>query len=136
MSDPEDFLASRLCQKQFTQSSIAKPARPKEFSLWMALSFVTSFIVLAILLAVVYIKARIFGMFCDGPVEAHLYFLTHHRTAITEFKHTRAKYIGKLHTHCIGHVGRANVGPDQSVALLAATARAAAERRLKSTSIN
>jgi len=42
-------------------TDIAKPVRPREFSLWVAGPFVNLFIILAIALGVIYSKARVNG---------------------------------------------------------------------------
>ncbi|KAF2025483.1 hypothetical protein EK21DRAFT_103882 [Setomelanomma holmii] len=53
---------SPLNRRQRTTTDIAKPVRPKEFSLWMAIPFVSLFITLTITLAVVFAKARSQGL--------------------------------------------------------------------------
>jgi len=50
-----------LGQRQDTAKEIAKPVRPKEFRLFMAIPFVGLFILLAVSLAVLFIKARANG---------------------------------------------------------------------------
>jgi hypothetical protein len=50
-----------LGQRRDSPTSIAKPVRPTEFSLWMAFPFVTLFVTLAIALGVIYAKARYQG---------------------------------------------------------------------------
>lgn len=50
-----------LGQRQDTAKEIAKPVRPKEFRLLMAIPFVGLFILLAVSLAVIFIKARANG---------------------------------------------------------------------------
>jgi len=52
-----------LSQRQDTPKEIAKPVRPLEFRLFMAIPFVGLFILLAISLAVLFIKARPNGMY-------------------------------------------------------------------------
>jgi hypothetical protein len=52
-----------LGQRRDSPTSIAKPVRPTEFSMWMAFPFVTLFVTLAIALGVIYAKARYQGMF-------------------------------------------------------------------------
>jgi hypothetical protein len=54
---------SSLQQRRDSPSSIAKPVRPLEFSLWLAIPVTGLFLILAILLGVVYEKARANGMF-------------------------------------------------------------------------
>ncbi|KAF1847953.1 uncharacterized protein K460DRAFT_363968 [Cucurbitaria berberidis CBS 394.84] len=45
-----------------TPTAIAKPVRPVEFSLWVAFPLVNLFIVLAVALGVIYMKARVNGL--------------------------------------------------------------------------
>jgi hypothetical protein len=52
-----------LAQRQDTPKDIAKPVRPLEFRLVIAIPFVGLFILLAISLAVLFIKARPNGMY-------------------------------------------------------------------------
>jgi hypothetical protein len=52
-----------LSQRQDTPKEIAKPVRPLEFRLFMAVPFVGLFILLAISLAVLFFKARPNGMY-------------------------------------------------------------------------
>lgn len=49
-------------QRREALSDIAKPVRPNEFSLHVAFPFVGLFIALAIVLAVIFAKARVQGM--------------------------------------------------------------------------
>ena len=51
-----------LSLRQNTPKDIAKPVRPVEFRLWVAFPFVNLFIVLAVLLGVIYMKAYANGM--------------------------------------------------------------------------
>jgi hypothetical protein len=51
-----------ISQRQHTPSDIAKPVRPKEFTAWMAIPFLSLFIGLAITLAIIFAKARLQGM--------------------------------------------------------------------------
>lgn len=48
-------------RRRDSPSSIAKPVRPVEFSLWVAFPFINLFVALAILLAVLYGKAHANG---------------------------------------------------------------------------
>lgn len=50
-----------------TQTTISKPVRPREFSLWMAALLIGSFAGLAIALATLFIKARPNGMCPQTP---------------------------------------------------------------------
>lgn len=50
--------------------SIAKPVRPKEFSLWAAFPFINSFVILAVLLGVIFGKAHANGMSLASIYEA------------------------------------------------------------------
>lgn len=52
-----------LSQRQDTPKEIAKPVRPLEFRLFMAIPFVGLFILLAISLVVLFIKAQPNGMY-------------------------------------------------------------------------
>ncbi|KAH7079533.1 hypothetical protein FB567DRAFT_124050 [Paraphoma chrysanthemicola] len=49
-------------QRRDSPSSIAKPVRPSEFSLWWAIPFVNLFVILAVLLGIVFGKARANGL--------------------------------------------------------------------------
>ncbi|KAF2626303.1 hypothetical protein BU25DRAFT_471860 [Macroventuria anomochaeta] len=51
-----------LSQRQNTSREIAKPVRPKEFSLWMSIPFVGLFIGLGIALAIIFAKAQVNGL--------------------------------------------------------------------------
>jgi hypothetical protein len=59
--DLEGVIISSVQQRRNSPSSIAKPVRPTEFSLWVALPFVGGFILLAIALGVLYDKAHANG---------------------------------------------------------------------------
>lgn len=61
----EIFVAQQsttLSQSQNTARDIAKPVRPKEFSLWTAVPFVSLFIALSIALAVIFVRAQANGL--------------------------------------------------------------------------
>ena len=47
--------------RQNTPTEIAKPVRPTEFSLWVAVPFINLFVILAIALGVIYMKAHANG---------------------------------------------------------------------------
>ncbi|KAH9882358.1 hypothetical protein J1614_000594 [Plenodomus biglobosus] len=51
-----------LSQRRNTPRNIAKPVRPVEFRLYVAIPFVTLFIALAVTLGVIYIKAQVNGL--------------------------------------------------------------------------
>lgn len=51
-----------LSQRRTTPRDIAKPVRPVEFRLYVAIPFVTLFIALAVTLGVIYIKAQVNGL--------------------------------------------------------------------------
>jgi hypothetical protein len=53
---------TKLSQRQDISREIAKPVRPKEFSLWVFIPFVGLFIGSAIALAVIFVKARANGL--------------------------------------------------------------------------
>jgi hypothetical protein len=53
-------------QRRDTPTDIAKPVRPIEFSLWVAGPFVSVLIALAIVLTVLFAKARIQGTMLRG----------------------------------------------------------------------
>jgi hypothetical protein len=56
-TDSEAGVISSLGARRDSPSSIAKPVRPTEFSLWVALPFVNVFVLLAVALGVIYGKA-------------------------------------------------------------------------------
>jgi hypothetical protein len=60
--DNDNDIIDVLGQRRDSPTSIAKPVRPTEFSLWVAFPFVTLFVMLAIALGIIYAKARINGM--------------------------------------------------------------------------
>jgi hypothetical protein len=57
-----DVLFDAAGSRQDSPSSIAKPVRPVEFSLWMACLLVSLFLTLVVTLGIVFIKARTSGM--------------------------------------------------------------------------
>ncbi|KAH8731942.1 hypothetical protein GQ44DRAFT_735638 [Phaeosphaeriaceae sp. PMI808] len=60
--DTEEPIVARVGRRRDSPSSVAKPVRPVEFSLWMAVPFVNLFLILAIALGIVYGKARVNGL--------------------------------------------------------------------------
>jgi hypothetical protein len=63
VTDAEAGVISPLGPRRDSPSSIAKPIRPVEFSLWVAFPFINLFILLAVVLGVVYGKAHTNGKF-------------------------------------------------------------------------
>jgi hypothetical protein len=61
-ADPEIGTVNSLGPRRDSPSSIAKPVRPTEFSLWVALPFVSLFALLAIGLGIIFQKAQPNGM--------------------------------------------------------------------------
>lgn len=59
--DFEDDIVDVVSPRRNSPTSIAKPVRPMEFSLWVASLFVSLFITLAVTLAIVFIKAHANG---------------------------------------------------------------------------
>jgi hypothetical protein len=57
-----DDLINPAGSRRDSPSSIAKPVRPVEFSLWMAFLLVSLFLTLVITLGIVFIKAQASGM--------------------------------------------------------------------------
>jgi hypothetical protein len=60
----EDYVGSQpIAPGVRLNTDIAKPVRPSEFSLWVAVPFVNLFIILAVALGVIYLKAYANGTF-------------------------------------------------------------------------
>jgi hypothetical protein len=57
----ENDIIGRLGQRRDSPTSIAKPVRPIEFSLWIAFPLVSLFVALAVVLGIIFAKARAKG---------------------------------------------------------------------------
>lgn len=122
VTDSETGFVSSLGRRRDSPSSIAKPVRPVEFSLWVAIPFINLFVILAVLLGILYGKAHTSGT--SVPTQPHRFHEKHlmrnrPTTAFPEFH--RAEYSGKLHSHSYRDTDRANVDTDQSTTMHATT---------------
>ncbi|KAH7396348.1 hypothetical protein BKA66DRAFT_409716 [Pyrenochaeta sp. MPI-SDFR-AT-0127] len=61
-TEPGTQLLPTLGPPQHSPTDIAKPVRPREFSLWLAVPFVSLFLILAVALGVIYRKAHVNGL--------------------------------------------------------------------------
>lgn len=71
--EDENAIHNTLGQRQNSPTSIAKPVRPIELSLWMAVPFVTLFLALAVALGVIFDKAYANGTHCLSFLAATAY---------------------------------------------------------------
>ena len=126
--------------RRASPSRIAKPVRPIESSWWVALPFIASFVVLALMLGIIYGKARINGTFSECSRE---YFksiamiwpkvLTSQRPTITKFEYDRTEYPRKLHSYRSRYVDRTYVDTHQPNALHASTSGGTTELQRQSS---
>jgi hypothetical protein len=105
--DSENDIIGVLEQRRDTPTSIAKPVRPIEFSLWMAFPLVALFTTLVVVLGIIFAKAHTNGMFlARRSFKCYLekLTLTLYRTLTSLFKHHCAKYSRELHSDSYSNI--------------------------------
>jgi hypothetical protein len=122
VTDAEAGFVSSLGRRRDSPSSIAKPVRPVEFSLWVAIPFINLFVLLAVMLGVVYGKARISGRSIHGCSVFCGDHLTCYRSTAAFQKLYRTEHSRELHSNSYRNADRTDVDTDQSTSLHVATA--------------
>jgi hypothetical protein len=103
-ADPEIGTVNSLGPRRDIPSSIANPVRPTEFSLWVALPFVSLFVLLAIGLGIIFQKAHANGTPKTIQLQRSYDLLKRDRSALAIFEHHRTKHSRKLHSHCYSYI--------------------------------